>query len=434
MFQKQSYRQLKIVLHEQIPYVVDMKILLTGATGYIGRRLLPLLVEKGHEVVCLVRDPTRLKYILPIHLKKITIISCDLKVGYPSLPLDIEGAYYLIHSMSDNKKDLSVSERIAANNFLKSLENTSAKQIIYLSGLISTKRLSSHLQSRLAVEKVLASSSIPLTTLRAGIIIGSASASFEIIRDLTEKLSFVPAPRDITSLCQPIAIDDTLFYLMQVLGREKFYNKSFDIGGPDVLSYEKMIKIYAEVRGLKRYVLKVPFLSAKLLPYFLYFLTSTNFLLSRALLESLKSNAVCLNNCISKEIAHQCITYKESIKKALSPIAQTSFFSTLEEARALSKEKSYLLKLLKIPIKGCYKLSLSKKNLLEDLQKKTSTNSKWTLLKNSPEHVILYKNNGREYWIEYNLTKGNKKLWHRPRGISQRIFWFLNSFWMKKNV
>jgi len=410
-----------------------MKILLTGATGYIGRRLLPLLIEKGHEVVLLVRDPNKLKNILPLHQKKLTIISCDLKDEVPLLPRDIEGAYYLIHSMTADRKHLEENEKRVAANFLKALIKTKAKQIIYLGGLISANNLSSHLQSRLAVEGVLTSSSIPLTTLRAGIIIGSASASFEIIRDLTEKVSFLIAPRNITNLCQPIALDDALYYLIFVLGKDRFYNSTYDIGGPDVLSYLQMIKIYAGVRGLKRYILKIPFLSAKLISYFLYFLTSTNFSLSRALLESMKNNAIC-QNPISKEVPHLCIDYKQSIEKALSPVAQTSFFSTLEEAIAITSEKSHLLKLLKVPIKGCYKIPLSKKNLKQDLEKRMAKDSSWSLLKNSPEHVILYKNEGKEYWIEYNLKKNTKHLWHRPKGMSQRALWYLKSIWMKIGI
>ena len=189
-----------------------MKILITGANGYIGSKLLPLLAEKGYEVVALVRDKMRLHLEEKI-LAKITILEIDLLHLSPSMvvPQDIDVAYYFIHSMSHPTKDFAVLDKNIAENFLQLINKTSCKQIIYLSGLQDYSP-SKHLASRIEVESILRGANAPLTTLRAAIIIGSGSASFEIMRDLVEKLPIMIAPKWIKSLCQPIAVRDVLNY------------------------------------------------------------------------------------------------------------------------------------------------------------------------------------------------------------------------------
>lgn len=216
-----------------------MKILLTGATGYIGKRLLPVLVEAGHHVVCCVRDLNR--FAPPESLKKsISIIQLDLlnKATLSNIPIDIDGAYYLVHSMTASTKYEKLEYECAVN-FKNAMMQTNIKHVMYLSGIINDNNLSTHLASRKNVEIKLGKGNYNFTTLRAGIIIGSGSASFEIIRDLVEKLPVMIAPRWLETKCQPIAIADVIAFLSKGLFNEKTYNQSFDIGSPDILNYKK---------------------------------------------------------------------------------------------------------------------------------------------------------------------------------------------------
>ncbi|MDQ2794436.1 MAG: NAD(P)H-binding protein, partial [Bacteroidota bacterium] len=200
-----------------------MKILLTGATGYIGQRLLPLLAAADHEVVCLVRDPRR--FALPdtmpeaLHLH-VAVVKADLlrPKTLAGVPTDIDAAYYLVHSMSGGNEDFFQQEQQSAQHFTDFINTTTARQVIYLSGIANDTNLSVHLRSRRAVENVLTHATrAKLTVLRASIIIGSGSASFEIIRDLVEKLPVMVTPRWLNSRCQPIGIRDIMFYLTEVL-------------------------------------------------------------------------------------------------------------------------------------------------------------------------------------------------------------------------
>lgn len=195
-----------------------MKILLTGATGYIGKRLLPILLDQGHEVICCVRDKNRFDTGI-YSTTKLTVLEIDFlnRASLIHLPKGIDVAYYLIHSMSASIEDFEVLEKRSAIHFRDSIQHTNVKQVIYLSGIVNDSELSKHLSSRKAVENILAAGSYALTTLRAGIIVGSGSASFEIIRDLVEKLPIMIAPKWLQTRSQPIAIRNVLQYLSGVL-------------------------------------------------------------------------------------------------------------------------------------------------------------------------------------------------------------------------
>ena len=307
-----------------------MKILVTGANGYIGTRLLPLLAEDDrHEVFALVRSASRLK--VPEHLReKIRLVGGNLLdlESLDSIPNDIDVAYYLVHSMSHTGKSFYEQERLCAENFVARMKDTSIKRIVYLSGLVGDNDLSEHLKSRLNVEKIIQASGIPYTVLRAGIIIGSGSASFEIIRDLVEKLPVMVAPKWVRNRCQPIGIFDVLYYLTEVIENKKCENRTFDIGGPDQLSYLEMMSQFADVRGLKRWIITVPVLTPRLSSYWLYFVTSTNFPLAQSLVDSLKNEAVCKENSIEEIIPRKCMSYRESIKRAFSIIEQNAIISS----------------------------------------------------------------------------------------------------------
>lgn len=242
-----------------------MRILLTGANGYIGMRLLPQLLEQGHEVVCAVRNRNR--FTSNEELKeKVEIVEIDFLDDTTAAEKikNIDVAYYLIHSMTASTKDFDKQEAQAAENFNKMMAETSVNQVIYLSGIINEEELSKHLKSRKAVEEILYKGDFNVTVLRAAIIVGSGSSSFEIIRDLCEKLPVMITPKWVKTKSQPIAIRNIIQYLTGVIGREECYNESFDVGGPDVLTYQEMMEQYAEVRELKIWIIGVPFMSRNL--------------------------------------------------------------------------------------------------------------------------------------------------------------------------
>lgn len=299
-----------------------MKILLTGANGYIGTRLLPRLVEDGHEVYALVRSHYRIE-IPEKFQSQLHVIEADLlnPSSLVKIPADIDAAYYLVHSMSYSQK-FSELEAASAKNFVNQLENTQAKQIIYLGGLSNETHLSRHLTSRKKVGEILKTGKVPLTILMAGIVIGSGSASFEIIRDLVEKLPIMVAPKWLNQLTQPIAVRDVLTYLMLVLGNSTCFDQSFEIGGPDVMSYKDLLLNFAKMRGLKRKIFTVPILTPRLSSYWLFFVTSTSFSLARFLVESLINNAVCKENRIQKLFPKNLLSYEEALQLAFTRIEE----------------------------------------------------------------------------------------------------------------
>ena len=296
----------------------SMRILLTGANGYIGSRLLLQLAESGHEIYALVRSRFRIK-IPQKFQSNIHVIEADLlnSASLLQIPSNIDAAYYLIHSMSYSQQ-FSELEASSAKNFIAQMEHTQAKQIIYLSGLCNEIQLSRHLSSRKKVGEILCEGKIPVTILMAGIIIGSGSASFEIIRDLVEKLPVMVAPKWLNQLTQPIAVSDVLIYLTFVLGNSTCFNQSFEIGGPDVMSYKELLLNFAKMRGLKRKIYTVPVLTPNLSSYWLFFVTSTSFSLAHFLVESLMNNAVCRENRIQKICPIKLLNYKEALQLAFT--------------------------------------------------------------------------------------------------------------------
>lgn len=238
-----------------------MRILLTGANGYIGMRILPVLVEAGHEVTCVVRDINRFKPTKSI-LEKVQIIEFDFL--YPENAIqhfknkEYDTAYYLIHSLGDTTTTLKEYELRSIGCFVLVASLTRVKQIIYLGGISNQQNLSKHLYARKVVKDVIMQSGIPYTIFEAGIIVGSGSISFEIIRDLTEKLPVMIVPRWLNSKCQPIAIRNVINYLHLCLLNDQTFFKVFEIGGPDVLTYKQMLLKFAAVRGYKRYILSLP--------------------------------------------------------------------------------------------------------------------------------------------------------------------------------
>ena len=331
-----------------------MKILLTGATGYIGKRLLPVLVKDGHEVVCSVRDRNR--FNPPEYLKeKIEVIEVDFlkKDTLASIPKTIDVAYYLMHSMSASE-DYQELESLSATNFKEAINETNTKQVIYLSGIVNEQSLSKHLLSRKSVEEVLGKGTYNLTTLRAGIIIGSGSASFEIIRDLVEKLPVMITPKWLNTKCQPIGIQDVISHLTKVMLFEGAYNQSFDIGGPDILSYKEMLLGFAKVRGLKRTIIIVPVMTPKLSSYWLYFVTSISFKLASALVSSMKVEVICRDTLLTDKLGIKTLSYQEALERTFRTIEQNHITSSWKDSFISGELTTNLSEFLTVPLFGCF--------------------------------------------------------------------------------
>jgi len=330
------------------------KILITGANGFVGKRLIVDLLNQGHQIYALCRikgakvfaeDRPNLHYIWGDLRNSETL---------KDFPKDIEAAYYLVHSMSEIVGNLVDTEMEVVEQFLKGVKNSDIKQIIYLGGIINDeKKLSPHLKSRLLVEKALKQSSIPYTVLRASIIIGAGSASFEIIRDLCEKLPIMIAPKWVNSLCQPIAVGDVLFYLSSVLLNQKCMNKTFDIGGPEVITFKEVMLRYAKFRNLKRWIINVPVLTPRLSSYWLVFITSVRYSLCSYLVESMKTSTVVQSNEIQKIIPHIYLTYNESLELAFQKISQNEVISSWMDSWEIRGTNPNIENYIQVPDEGC---------------------------------------------------------------------------------
>ncbi|MDG1528877.1 MAG: SDR family oxidoreductase [Polaribacter sp.] len=332
-----------------------MKILLTGSTGYIGKRLLPVLIELGYEVVCGVRDVKR--FNPPKSLREnITVLKLDLldKTSLEDIPKDIDGAYYLVHSMSSSG-DYQSLEETSAINFRNALKKTNVKHVVYLSGIVNELELSKHLTSRKNVEIELSKGDYNFTALRAGIIIGSGSASFEIIRDLVEKLPIMITPKWLHTKCQPIGISNVIEFLSKTLFNPKTFNQDFDIGGPDILSYKNMLLSFGKTRNLKRKIIVVPIMTPKLSSYWLYFVTSTSYKLATSLVHSMKIEVICRDNRLNTILDVKPISYKESLKRAFSKIETNEIVSSWKDAYSSSGLNFNITEFIQVPVFGCFK-------------------------------------------------------------------------------
>ena len=336
-----------------------MRILLTGANGYIGMRLLPVLVEAGHEVTCVVRDRNRFQPS-PDLLNKINIIEFDFLQPENALQhfnkkyFDV--AYYLIHSLGDTSTTLKEYEIRSAGCFVLVATLTQVKQIVYLSGISNEKNLSKHLMARKAVKDVFMRSGIAYTIFEAGIIVGSGSVSFEIIRDLSEKLPVMIVPRWLNSRCQPIAIRNVINYLHRCLLNEQTLFKTFEIGGPDVLTYKQMLLEFAAVRGYKRYIFSLPVFFPGPSAYWLYFTTSANITIARQLVQSMKNDVICKEHTIHEIIPQELIPYREAIKLAFLKIEQNMVVSSWTDAASSSLNRLDVNQYVEVPVNGCYKV------------------------------------------------------------------------------
>ena len=332
-----------------------MKILLTGANGYIGKRLLPALLNEGHQVICCVRDKNRF-WLNSDSEENIEILEIDFLKMPPAdtLPKEFDAAYYLIHSMSTSIDDFEKYEVKSAQNFKNYMNQTRVQQVIFLGGISNNEQLSKHLKSRKKVGEILKSGKYHTTILRAGIIVGSGSASFEIIRGLVEKLPVMVAPKWILTKSQPIAIRNVITYLKNVIGEEKCYDRSFDICGPQILTYKEMLLQFSEVRHLKRKIITVPVMTPRLSSYWLYFITPSSYKLAVNLVNSMKTEVVCKENSITNIIETNLVPFKKAVQLAYDKIEQNVVISSWKDSLSSGLINQPISTFIEIPQHGCF--------------------------------------------------------------------------------
>lgn len=299
------------------------RILLTGATGFVGGRLLRELLSEGVRPRCLVRSPEKLLRYFPDAADQIEVVEGDLfQAESPERALEgIEVAYYLVHSMGGKKlsetRDFAARDRQAALNFVEAAARAGLARVIYLGGLGEEKSLSEHLASRLEVGNILRSGTAAVTMLRAAIIIGAGGASFEIIRYLVERLPVMIAPRWVKTRCQPIYIGDVIRYLVGSAREPRTTGRTFDICGTEVLNYKEMLLEYAKVRGLSRTIITVPVLTPKLSAYWVDLVTPVPSGVTYPLIEGLRTEVVCREHYIRNLIPFDLTPYRAAVCLAL---------------------------------------------------------------------------------------------------------------------
>ena len=278
-----------------------------------------------------------------------------------NIPDDIDIAFYLIHSMSTRSGDFERMESDSAENFKKRMNQTHVKQVIYLTGIVNEEHLSKHLKSRKKVEEILFDGNYAFTALRAGIIVGSGSASFEIIRDLVEKLPVMLTPRWLNTRTQPVAIRDVVSYLKGVINLPEAMGKSFDISGGEILTYKEMLLRFAKVRRLTRKILVLPVLTPKLSSYWLYFVTSTSYALAKNLVDSMTVEVIGKPNELGDLLNIKPASYEEAIKMAFVKIENDQVLSSWKDALTSQTLYKELRHIYRFPLKGASKTKENKK-------------------------------------------------------------------------
>ncbi|MET0998956.1 MAG: NAD(P)H-binding protein [Marmoricola sp.] len=287
------------------------RILVTGATGFIGRRLVPALIEKGHEVRAMTRRPEA--YDGPGDPVGADVNDPDSLTGALE---GVEVAYYLVHSLDD--ADFERKDAEAARAFAKAAADHGVRQIIYMGGLGDDGELSAHLRSRRQVEGLLGETGVPVTVLRAAIVVGAGGISWEITRQLVKNLPAMVVPKWATTMTQPIALDDVIRYLVGVLGQEAALGQTYEIGGPDRLTYVDMLRLAAaEGRGRKVLILEVPVLTPKLSSYWLALVTDVDVTTGRNLIDSMGIEVVVREQRIREVVPGEPIGYPEAVRRAL---------------------------------------------------------------------------------------------------------------------
>ncbi|MCX6584262.1 MAG: SDR family oxidoreductase [Candidatus Aminicenantes bacterium] len=373
------------------------RILVSGASGYIGGRLTPELLARGYSVRVMVRaDSPEYKERWPG--AEIHVVDALDKEGLKKAMEGVYAAYYLIHSMLLGTKKFESADIQAARNFREAAEENNVGRIIYLGGLgdINT-RLSPHLRSRMQVAAELRKGRTPVTVLRAAVIIGSGSASFEIIKNLVKAFPVLPCPTWTRTQCQPIAIRDVIKYLVGVLETDETTGKSFDIGGTEILNYQKMMQILAQVLGKRMIVVPLPFSITRIYAYVTSFFTPVPARITMCLMEGCKNEVICKNRDIHEVLSFQLLPYKEAIARAITREEQDRIHTRWSDAYPPAHELAIKLRELPQPPRYTTRYSLL-----------TSKDS-------APLFQSICRIGGKHGWFNSNL------LW-RLRGMIDRMF------------
>lgn len=289
-------------------------ILVTGAGGFIGRRLVRELLQRGHRVRCMDRRPTG-------HPTGCEQVQADLldPDSLTAALADVDSAYYLVHSMGRGNGDFADQDRQAARNFVAAAEAAGVRRVIYLGGLGETgDNLSHHLASRLEVAHILQSGRFSTTFLRAAVIIGYGGASYEMVHSLVRRLPIMITPRWVATRNQPIAVADVIAYLAGCLQEPRTEGQTFDIGGPDVLTYKEMMERFARIEGRRIWIVPVPVLTPKLSAYWVGLVTPVKAAIAIALIEGLKNEVICRDNRIRELIPIPLTSFDDALRTALA--------------------------------------------------------------------------------------------------------------------
>ncbi len=415
------------------------RCLVTGATGYIGGRLVPRLLDQGFTVRALARNPDKLANV-PWRAK-VEVARGDLNDA-DSLTeafADVDVVYYLVHSMGKSK-DFAAEERRAAQNVVSAARRAGVRRIVYLSGLHPEGvDLSTHLTSRTTVGEILIASGIETIVLQAGVVVGAGSASFEMIRHLTDRLPVMTTPKWVHNKIQPIAIRDVLHYLVAAATADVPRSRTWDIGGPDVLEYGDMMQIYAQVAGLgRRHMLVLPVLTPQIAALWVGLVTPIPSGLARPLVESLHSDAVMANHDIDTIIAPPTAgltPYRRAVSLALARIARGEVETTWDTGTAaqLPSDPDWAGEVV-------YTDTRSRRT-------KASPEQLWKAVENTaPEHWrVEERESGQllrlraekrapgDRWLEMRITPeaGGSRFEQRaifyPRGLVGRLYWYAGS-------
>jgi uncharacterized protein YbjT (DUF2867 family) len=301
-----------------------MNVLVTGATGYIGGRLVPRLLADGHRVRCMARDPSRLAGRPWPGVEVVAGDALD-PASLERALAGVDAAYYLIHSLAAGERGFEERDRAAARNFGAAAVRAGVRQVLYLGGLGERQpELSRHLRSRQETGEALRATGAPVTEFRAAVIVGSGSLSFEMIRYLTERVPVMVTPRWVSTRCQPIAVRDVLEYLVAALGRPEAAGRVFEIGGPAVLTYGDMMLGYARIRGLRRWLVPVPVLTPRLSSYWVDLVTPIPRAYARTLVEGLRNEVVVRDDAAARLFGVAATPYPEAVRLALDDVERGS--------------------------------------------------------------------------------------------------------------
>ncbi len=288
-----------------------MKTAVAGANGFVGRNLVPALVEAGHDVVVIDRD----RYEGEESVRSV-VADIEDEEGYIDDLREVDVAYYLIHSMGATE-DFSETERACAEAFRQACEDAGVDRIVFIGGIVHHDDISEHLMSRTTVGEILGSGEPDLTAFRAAIILGWHSSSFQIMYQLVDRLPVMIGPRWLGSRCQPIHIDDVIHYLVTTLENDEMRGRTYEIGGSSVHTYEELLEILGEELGRRPRIVRVPLLTPRLSSLWVELMTEYPSGLIRALVESLREDMVQQDTSIDAVIPHECRGYRDSVRTIL---------------------------------------------------------------------------------------------------------------------